>query len=551
MSLNALIGAFGGAAGAIPTPICASGNCTWPAYNTLAMCTVCQNMTDQVKLSGETYHINLTSHLERFSLGNVTSSTTRWTPRYSFPTGNAVDVHTTLELDLGSSIEWSVFYPRRVVWPLNIDSTLNSRWGYSWDNRSYASVDSPLFAMGYLDLNLTADFGQLAVQRAAECAFTPCVRTMNTSIRNGALMSNASATDYPNIIIEETQPDGRLLTGWNVTINGTNYFAYDAGNDDSQGHAFLLIQALRIALEGNTTYRHSETWYANPSDGDSYDYDSTGFSQAYGGLWSSAGQQALDGNGDFSNVVDGVGKALTGRFQQLQDSVSIGTTLHSEAVTIVRWEWITYPLALAVLGLASLLLTVLSTHQQHMAVWKESTLPLLFRYTGSAANDTTESHIPAHHQDHLETRNSTQLPPLTTALTFSNTIPPPESNHVSSIVSQAAGESVQLLRRDSFWSSMQPLRPLHGLPQLSQGICRKITTLHPDYRERRTHLPSPPRVPISACGNSGLTSIHHHGMSRGIRGEVARYDHEKAGRVNEAVEGCSFSKRWSIPFLRI
>ncbi|ETI26630.1 hypothetical protein G647_10391 [Cladophialophora carrionii CBS 160.54] len=454
LSLNALIGAFGGAAGAVPPPFCSSGNCTWPAYNTLAMCTLCQDMTAKVNLSGDPYSINLTSHLEKFSQSNDTSSTSSWTPKYSFPNGNPVDISISLDLALGSSVQWSVNYPRRVVWPLNIDPTPDSHWGYSWDNKSYGGIDSPLFAMGYLDLNLTADFGQVVVQKATECAFTPCVRTMDTAVRNGALVSNATSTNYGTILIGEGQPDGRVLTGWNVTINGTNYSIYDAGNDDSQGRAFLLIQALRIALEGNTTYSHSGYWYPNPSDGGALDFDSTGFSQAYGGPWSSAGQQAIDGNGDFSDVVDGVGRALTGRFQQLQDSVAIGTTLQSEAVVLVRWEWITYPLALTVLGLAGLLLTILSTHQQHMAVWKESTLPLLFRYTAaSAAADSTETHAQAHHH-HDGTLNGIGAgagpPRTTTALTLS-AIPPPESNRVSSIVTQAAGEQVQLLRRDSFW----------------------------------------------------------------------------------------------------
>lgn len=455
LSLNALIGAFGGAAGSIPDPVCSSGNCTWPTYNTLALCTVCQDMTNKVTLGGDPYNINLTAHLENFSQGNDTSSTASWTPKYSFPHGNSIDVSTSLELELSSIVQWSVTYPRRVVWPLNIDASPDSHWGYSWDNKSYGGVESPLFAMGYLDINLTADYGQLIVQQATECALTPCVRSMDTSVRNGATNSTAAATNYGTIILEQQQPDGRTLTGWNADVNGTTYSIYDAGNLDSQGRAFLLIQALRIALEGNTTYIHSGYWYTDPADADqNSDFDSTSFTQT-SGPWSSAGQQAIDGNGNFSNVVDGVGRALTGRFQQLQDSVAVGTTLHSEAVVVVRWEWIAYPLALTALGLLGLLLTILSTHNQHMAVWKESTLPLLFRYTGGVASSspTTEdtNHTTQQHASNVFPAAATAPPRTLTALTFSNTIPAPESNRVSSIVTQAAEEQVQLRRRDSFW----------------------------------------------------------------------------------------------------
>ncbi|KAH0845429.1 hypothetical protein FOPE_11293 [Fonsecaea pedrosoi] len=440
LSLNALIGAFGGASGAIPNPVCPSGNCTWPVYNTLALCTMCTDMTSKVKLGGDAYNINLTSHFEEFSQSNRTSSSTTWTPTYSFPHGNPVNVSVTLDLSLASSVQWFVTYPRRVVWPLNIDPTPDSHWGKSWDNKSYAGISSPLFAMGYLDINTTSSFDQLVVQSATECAFTPCVRTMDTAVRSGTTISHATTTDYGTIIISQNQPDGRILTGWEAEVNDTSYFVYDSGNDDSQGRAFLLIQALRIALEGNTTYSYGGYWYPDPAQqGDIYNFSSTGFDQN-SGPWSSAGQQAIDGNGNFSDVADSVGRAVTGRFQQLQETVATGTTLHNQAVIVVRWPWISYPLALVVLGLTGLFLTMFSTHRNHMPVWKESTLPLLFRYSS-----------PVELQQGHSTPPGGLTPPPGTTFSFANTIPGPDSNKVSSIIAQASAEQVQLRRRDSFW----------------------------------------------------------------------------------------------------
>ena len=321
--------------------------------------------------------------------------------------------------------------------PLNIDPTPDSIWTHSWDNKSYAGVPSPLLAMGYLDLDTSSSYDRLIVNQATECAFTLCVRTMDTAVNSGTAFSNVVATDYGDIIIEESLPDGRVVSGWNVTVNGTNYYAHDAGNDDVSGRAYLLIEALRIALEGNTTYGYGGYWYSDPADQDNiFNFSSTSFSQT-SGPWTSAGQQAIDGSGNFSNVVDGVGRALSGRFQQLQDSVAIGITWRSEAMIVVRWQWISYPLALVVLGLAGLLLTILSTHTNHMAVWKESTLPLLFRYT--APLETQQAHTPG------------GLARPNTTFSFSNTIPDADANKVSSIVSQASEEKVQLRRRDAYW----------------------------------------------------------------------------------------------------
>ncbi|EXJ95578.1 hypothetical protein A1O1_00700 [Capronia coronata CBS 617.96] len=472
LSLNALIGAFGGATGAIPDPVCPSGNCTWPAYNTLAMCTVCQDMTNQTSLAGDMFNINLTSHLDRFSRSNGTPTTTTWTPRYSLPQGNAVDVSVTLDLTLGSSVQWFIDYPRRVVWPLNIDPSPNSGWTFSWDNSTYAGIPGPLFAMGYLDLDLglSGDQASLAMHRATECAFTPCVRTMDTAVRGGQTASNTTATEHGRVVLDQHHADGTITSGWTARVNATDYSVLDHGSGDTQGRAYLLIQALRIALEGNTTYSYGGYWYPDPAQQavDAFNYSATGFTQT-AGPWSSAGQQAIDGADDFSAVVDGVGRALTGRFQQLQTSVALGTALRTEAIVVVRWAWLAYPLALVVSGLAGLLLTILSTHRHRMAVWKESTLPLLFRFmrpttktragtdsSGGAGLSAGEGEVFGHdprrrkEQDHpsLTNPNDITTTPIPRPLTFSNAI---TTNKVSAIVTQAAGENVQLRRHDTFW----------------------------------------------------------------------------------------------------
>ncbi|KAJ9617383.1 hypothetical protein H2204_013849 [Knufia peltigerae] len=520
LSLNALIGAFGGASGAVPTPVCPTGNCTWPLYDTLALCTACEDMTDQVKVSGNVYDVNLTSRFERYySRGNGSDTTSTWTPTYSFPHGNGVNLGVSLELELGSAVQWSVVYPRRTVWPLNVDAAPDSLWTYSWDNRSYTSLPvSPLFAMGYLDTTLSSDSSRLVVGRATACSFTPCVRTMLTDVQSGTTQSTVRATSYGSVIIDRRQPDGSLKSGWTDSVNGTTYSIYDSAQGDSQGRAFLLIQALRIALEGNTTYIHSGYWYADPSEaGQDSTFDATGFTQT-DGPWSSAGQQAIDANGNFTDIATQVGVALTGRFQQLQSTTARGTALHARAIVVARWSWISYPLSLFALGALGLTLTILATHAAHMAVWKESTLPLLFRYAGAGAGTskctgdydrdvkiqrrttnrrkssstrtaeaskaTTTTTHDGPTTSSTDTNTNSSPPPAHTTFTFSNTIPDPpprrdessestesspnkpprpsvtttaaavsmpNSNRVSSIVTQAAAERVQLCRRDSFW----------------------------------------------------------------------------------------------------
>lgn len=431
LSLNAQIGAFGGANGTIPNPECTSGNCTWPEYNTLALCTVCKDITSEVKVSNP-FELDLDTLLDDFEHGNQSSFYQEWHPTFVFPKGNGltVDIGLTIENSSGSYIttQWGLNYPRRRVWPLNISPELDSAWDQTWRNETYADHPSPLFAMGYLDLNLTEDFSALRIQHATECAFSPCVRTVSTEVLNGIVNSNITHTDYGAVILDVQEPDGSSISGgWRARVNETDFEIIDRGGSTNvQGHVYLLIQALRITLEGNTTYNIQGVHYPN-GEAQSSAYDGTGFTQT-GGPWSSAGQQAIDGAGNFSLVVNDVGQALTGRFQQLATTSVAGTATRTYVIIEIRWIWLIYPLALLVLSIVSLIATILATHSRHMAVWKESSLPLLYRYAGT--------------------------PPVASAGAGQRMGRPARAlfNQVSHIVDEAREELVRLRRHQTLWT---------------------------------------------------------------------------------------------------
>lgn len=443
LSLNAQIGAFGGANGTIIPPECPSGNCTWPEYNTLALCTVCKDLTMDVKVDNP-FELDVNSLLADFERGNQSDYSQEWHPTYVFPKGNnlTVDISLTMTNSSGTytMTQWRVVYPRRRVWPLNISPELDSPWTQTWTNETYADHPSPLFAMGYLDLNFTQDYSALRIQRATECAFSPCVRTVKTQALNGIVSSNITKTDYGAVFFDQQIPDGSYVTGgWKARVNATDFEIVDRGPPNTaafasnrDGRATLLVEALRITLEGNTTYS-AEGYHCPTGECDSTPCDSTGYAQNRG-PWSSAGQQAIDGTDDFSQVVDGVGQALTGRFQQLATASVSGTATRNYVIMEVRWIWLIYPLALLVLSLVSLIVTILATHVRHMAVWKESTLPLLYRYTGDG--------------------HGHGLGALTAAAVFPPASPSVKtlSNQVSQIVDDAHKQLVRLRRHHAIWT---------------------------------------------------------------------------------------------------
>ncbi|KAK5061217.1 hypothetical protein LTR84_007759 [Exophiala bonariae] len=470
LSLNAQIGAFGGANGTNIAPECTGGNCTWPEYNTLALCTICKDVTSEVMVDNARW--DMSSLFLEFEQANQSSSYQEWHQTYSFPRGNNLTVDFGLRMDKSSdsqstNTQWGLNYPRRRVWPLNIGPELDSSWIDTWDNDTYADHPAPFFAMGYLDLNVTEDNSALRIQRATECIFNPCVRTVSTQVINGIVESKVINTDYGAVFFAEQNPDGiSLAGGWRATVNGTDFeivdtggVAFGMGYANVQGHAYLLIQALRIALEGNTTYSLLGTHYPS-GESESTSYEGTGYSQNRG-PWSSAGQQAIDGADNFAQVVEGVGHALTGRFQQLATISVSGSATRNYVVMEVRWIWLIYPLALLVLSIASLTATILATHVRHMAVWKESTIPLLYRYAGDGLNFLAGSTQALGHP-------SKSL-----------------SNKVSQIVDEANKELVRLRRHQAIWTLDSETPP-------ERAEQKENAVVNNDFRKRRSNPPSQP-----------------------------------------------------------
>lgn len=382
--LAASIGAYGGANGAVPPPYCLSGNCTWPDHNTLAMCSVCEDVTTQVNIDGIAFSsdTNFNNIIAAYSenANSSTSSQRTYNATISLPIGTSPTIDFPLQMTGANPVTWSLTRPRRYTWSLNIDPTPDSYWTDQWQNETFAGVSSPLYAMGYLDIDLDESHSRLVLNQAISCALTPCVRTQHTRMQSYVLEPNVTYTDYGWIEIAQPQYDGSITSGWRASVNGTDFEMVDRGVPNYDGSANDFIRSLRIVLEGNSTYTRQGNFYGEGNE-NNFDYEATAFAQT-SSPWSSIGQQAIDANGNFTNVVDQVARAISGKMQELQDTAVDGTVLRSEVIVVVRWVWLAFPLVLVVIGLGGLVATVFATRRSDLPIWKDSVLPLLLRHGG-------------------------------------------------------------------------------------------------------------------------------------------------------------------------
>lgn len=389
--LAASIGAYGGASGAVPVPFCPSGNCTWPEYNTLAMCTACEDVTSQVDIAGTAFSDStdfnevISDYLRNANASSSSSGTFNAT--FRMPTGNSPSIDFPYTLRGVNPVTWSLTRPRRYTWSLNIDPTSDSQWTSNWQNDTIADIPTPLFAMGFLDMDLDASHSRLTLNRALSCALTPCVRTQHTVMQSWVLSPNTTRTDYGRIEIDAPQPDGTVTSGFRARVNGTDFELVDRGTGNIDGSANDFVRSLRIVLEGNSTYMREGVFYGGGADDGSFDYEATAFTQT-SSPWSSIGQQAIDGaGGDFERVLEQVARAVSGKMQELkQDERVLGTVLRSEVIVRVRWAWLAFPVGLVLAGLGGLLGTVLATRRGGLPIWKDSMLPLVLRAEGAGGH---------------------------------------------------------------------------------------------------------------------------------------------------------------------
>ncbi|EGC42167.1 conserved hypothetical protein [Histoplasma capsulatum var. duboisii H88] len=185
-------------------PFCSTGNCTWPVFHSIGVCSRCVDMVDQVKLEGAS-----------------------------------------------SYIAWLLNYK------LDDPTVLLASTPYIDGN--FAGVNNPLFALGWLEIDYSSLTNTTPISRAMECMFTYCLQRYDVSVESGVSTIKTEPVHLASM---------NQLSGWNVTApllpdkdkERTTTFVVD----DSAGHS--LWKSLILDLVGNATTWVESTEYFIPSN---------------------------------------------------------------------------------------------------------------------------------------------------------------------------------------------------------------------------------------------------------------------------------------------
>ena len=373
---------------------CVTGNCTFPPFQTLAVCSKCENVTDTL-LSAQCH--SLKEGGSRAPIHVVTSC------ERALP--NGLKLNTTF----GSSHVATNGTLAPVRFPPSSLSILN--FTSIWSEGSEASIECPptsdkkSHAYYCADYNSTVKAYEEALKTkriaATQCSLYWCVETMQTGVINGQISETKLDTWHNKTALESdivydflsSVREGDIWTLRPPSLSpndGTSEFVV----------ARYASQALHDWLDSHLTISTGTTYVSMSVSFAEIDPYHRQYEQQR--LMMSTNITTM-----FDKLVASMNRALRRtspesqrflRYKEKDGTIqnprnitdvgpAIGTAASREIYVVVHWPWLAFPIALWLTALIFFLLTLLSTYRHKLEVWKLSPLPLIF-------NRVDDSHLP-------------------------------------------------------------------------------------------------------------------------------------------------------------
>ncbi|GAW17407.1 hypothetical protein ANO14919_068640 [Xylariales sp. No.14919] len=299
-------------------PTCSTGNCTYPDFDSLAICSACVNVTNQLSMS---------QVLSRYN-----SSVPQWT----LPNGFAVDVD-----------------------PNSLSRTVVKTGG---------SYDPLTLETGLPIVNITAiqpceksDLTSCGAT-AQECTLYWCLNRYKSSVVQGLLYEDIMDTVKYGFTI-----NANLLEN-DTYVFQTNYTSL-AQATTTKFNVSKWGSASLTDLIAETLTQEVFWWGANGTDA----------IEAVASLDSTFPTVPLDMSPTFEALALSLTSAVR---SYSHDEMSLqqvsGQALQAIPRLRVRWEWVTLPFALQIISLLLLCYTVVKTSLKRRPVWKSSFLATVF-----------------------------------------------------------------------------------------------------------------------------------------------------------------------------
>lgn len=321
-------------------PFCSTGNCTFPVFDSLAVCSKCQNVTDQTTRSDRQ--------------GQGARGPDWWhNSTYSLPGDAEVEVHARYydgRLQQGPSL----------VSATNVSATMP---------KDILGISNPMLSVAILQFpgidrdGYSANYSK-ETPIAHECALYFCVQTYNLTVVDGKTTTEVLSTWY-----NETDPV------WSAGSNGHRFLLRPS--DQPAPQAPKLKDPIFIVYDATF---NTILWFL----------DKTLHGTALSRTAVVAGQdrivddvlEALKVSKDISVLFGNLATSLSNRIREMYvdeaDSDVRGETLVMVPHVRIQWAWLSLPALLVAVSSGFLVATMVATTRSRVPVWKNSSLAVLF-----------------------------------------------------------------------------------------------------------------------------------------------------------------------------
>lgn len=406
---------------------CPTGNCTWPASESLAVCSVCNNVSSDLKSSTKT-GMSSAALMDTSNAGASFGEVTRY------------ELSNRLSID-----NYNKVAPQLLLTSLGT--------GNRSETVSMSDVDTLIWSMTMLrvrpeDQDESSKWPEVSLD-ATECALYYCVKRYESSITSNDLNSTSTVVTSASRDPESWQPVASSVEQYqaNLTASDVDSLAFDASlsaverTDLRLGQGYNISQA---AVNGLSSF-FTETFAASVSNMNI----TNGFYMA-----SSANTQykppAIQPLVTSSNLTDpfaAVAESMSNAIRA-SDTENTEIGLMGTPITryVVHWSWLALPIFVIFASVAQLVVTI--HYSKNTPLWKNSSLAVMSRgryvsgLLGEEANTVTA-------MQQAVGKQRVQLFPGR---------PVREESNVSKDGMAASASAVELTRYPSAYSSGVPTR---------------------------------------------------------------------------------------------
>ncbi|KAJ9485191.1 hypothetical protein VN97_g8163 [Penicillium thymicola] len=380
---------------------CSSGNCTWPVFRSVGVCSKCADITPSVAFDCHKNPRDNETHwnyMDREAQAHYFNASCHVTP----PLGQSTVVNSSFTIGYAnqSTHRQGVDFQQNITWLVYSGFVPDASVEFIQhvDNSTFMGVTNPLMVLAYVKigyesafLNLSDPIKGLKVDRVTECSLAICLGDWQISVNQGTTMAEASNIDYGQLfwrnITSSTNSTIPPLRGlcWKPASSPPSTPFYDVylGDDNWKTPTLSPVEFAFCDIEVAVPLTDA------PFVGSSIaSYISSNGKVT---IWDDMAERGTPStqriaSASLEHVMSNVANSLN-KMALYNDGEDVnGTAYDTEVFVVVQWPWLILPGLIVSSGIIFFILVLLGN--KNITLWKSSIFAFL--YHGLRDIDTSD-----------------------------------------------------------------------------------------------------------------------------------------------------------------